>query len=1665
MKNKAKTDSPKKSRTTINKTFNNEFEAAISDNSSFENTFDGWSNTTGDSLDWINDSDGTPSSNTGPSSGSVGSYYMFVEMSGPATGSNAYLEKSFDFTTQINAQLSFDYHMYAATASNMGTFNVYVSNNGGLSYTNVFTRTGSQGNSWLTQTIDLSAYDGDNVIIRFEAVRASSWQSDMAIDNVSVTSDDNVDLNTLGYSFENSLDGWSNTSDDDFNWTNIATSTPSGGTGPQNGASEGTYFMFIEASSPRNQGDNAYFEKEFDFSSEINAQLEFDYHMYSNGGATTMGTLNLLISTNNGSTFTNVFSVSGNQGNEWVNQIIDLSAYDGLTTIIRYEAICGSDYRSDISIDNVIITSESGTPKIPITVTADSKSKSFGASDPTLTYSITSGSLESGDTLSGSLSRDSGETIGTYNINKGSLSNTKYTITFISAIFTITDTDTDGDGIVDTIDIDDDNDGLLDTDENCILPGSANPANDAESWKDEDYSVFGVGNNTNGNGYQESGFQQAAFQRGINLTVLDDSSTNYATESPTSSSSPLTLDDRVYFGINPTSASNDGVVTFTSTYYAPDYDAAVGVGCSSNTIGNNSELRTTTSNEFSSGNSSPAIYVVPERGSVTGDSYSVHINFNTDIYAFSFDINDVFDTTPGSNNPTYELEVFANGKLLAFMTADNFGNDVAGTMELYRGDKTTLVNGAINIGNQTEATIGFIYPTPVSSIEIRTTIVSGETSECARDAHGLDSFAYGTTPQNCFALDLDIDGDGLTNDKDIDSDNDGIPDNIEAQTTIDYIAPSYIYNSNGLDTAYGSGLIAVNTDGNGNADYTDVDSDDDGLWDTDEVGLSIDLDNDGRTNGNVGINGIDNTLTADDYTDINAHIDDPTMLNDVDNDVLTIGDVDYRDTHNSGTPMITQIHHTDANKVIEITNIHATNSILANSIKFSLFTNKAGPQTNITPDEIYLIPTDLAPGETVLISNTNIINIADGNDVLLLTHPKGLSNDDAWKHRYETTSNISNNTSYVRSDEVLTTNEDYTVTEWIAFVDDNLAPYRDLAEGGPQRHPHAPLLSEISLANTESNMVLGKHRVNPTIRIGGVWSNGYPDITRRVVIDEDFSTNNVFNARKLTINNSKTITITDNLLRISEDIELSNSTSEIRLAGTSQLIQTHTNIEKISGSGNLLVDQNSTQASIYRYNYMSSPVGGGSYTIGDVLKDGTIPTSATSNVVDIDFVSGYDGAAKSPIKIAEYWIYSYASADGSYSNWQQKLSTGSIPSTDGFLMKGPGVAQNYTFVGTPNDGELTTSIGAEQAYLVGNPYPSAISAKKFIEDNSNSITGTLYFWQHAGEDDIESSTTAGHTYNGYIGGYSARNIAMGIAAQNVESNNNPSLPDLGNGEYTVPANYIAIGQSFFINGDSDGGPIVFNNSQREYIIEGENSIFFKQSKEKLESLPIIKFGMNYTSNNDQKMHRQIGISFNPNNSFKYEAGYDSPIFDLTSTDFYWKFPNNEDRYVIAGVEGLNNKLKIPLEIIIDKDDEISIEIDEWNLVNQRVYLYDNLLHRFYPLHTEKANLNLQKGEYIERFYIVFTKEQVLSTNEEFLSNNINIFYDDKLREININLNDNLNVSNVELFSILGQKINTWNYKENYDNNLKLKINQISKSIYICKIKTNKGEISKKIIIK
>ncbi len=332
---------------------------------SFESGLGAWTQSTADDINWTRDASGTPSSGTGPSSGAAGSWYMYVEASGNGTGypnKRAILTSPcLNLSAATAANFSFSYHMYGA--SDMGSIALEASSNNGTTWTSLWSQTGNKGNAWLSANVDLSAYVGGSVQLRFNRLTGSTWQADIAIDNVSVTTGGGGGNTgcaggvTLPYaeSFESSIGAWTQSTADDINWTRDASGTPSSGTGPSSGAA-GSWYMYVEASG----NGTGYPNKRailnspcLDLSGKSSASFNFSYHMY---GASDMGTIALEISDNNGTSWTSLWSQSGNKGNSWLSASVDLSAYVGGGVQLRFNRVTGSTWQADIAIDNISVT-------------------------------------------------------------------------------------------------------------------------------------------------------------------------------------------------------------------------------------------------------------------------------------------------------------------------------------------------------------------------------------------------------------------------------------------------------------------------------------------------------------------------------------------------------------------------------------------------------------------------------------------------------------------------------------------------------------------------------------------------------------------------------------------------------------------------------------------------------------------------------------------------------------------------------------------------------------------------------------------------------------------------------------------------------------------------------------------------------------------------------------------------------------------------------------------------------------------------------------------------------------------------------------------------------------------------------------------------------------
>lgn len=155
--------------------------------------------------------------------------------------------------------------------------------------------------------------------------------------------------------FDASIGDWTQASGDDGDWILDAGGTPSGNTGPSDDITVGGNYLFLEASengSPGEIGNNAtaIFESPcFDLSGLTEATLSFNYHLY---GADT-GSLEVEITTDNGGSWTSIFIISGNQGDSWELQNIDLSSYLNQNIKLRFIGTTGGGFASDMAIDHI----------------------------------------------------------------------------------------------------------------------------------------------------------------------------------------------------------------------------------------------------------------------------------------------------------------------------------------------------------------------------------------------------------------------------------------------------------------------------------------------------------------------------------------------------------------------------------------------------------------------------------------------------------------------------------------------------------------------------------------------------------------------------------------------------------------------------------------------------------------------------------------------------------------------------------------------------------------------------------------------------------------------------------------------------------------------------------------------------------------------------------------------------------------------------------------------------------------------------------------------------------------------------------------------------------------------------------------------------------------
>lgn len=301
--------------------------------------------------------------------------------------------------------------------------------------------------------------------------------------------------------------------------------------------------------------------------------------------------------------------------------------------------------------------------------------------------------------------------------------------------------------------------------------------------------------------------------------------------------------------------------------------------------------------------------------------------------------------------------------------------------------------------------------------------------------------------------------------------------------------------------------------------------------------------------------------------------------------------------------------------------------------------------------------------------------------------------------------------------------------------------------------------------------------VTSTTWNGSAWSNGVPTDGVKAIINGNYSTTAAgLEACECQINSGRTLTVNPgHTLSVQSDLKISGN---LVLENSGSLVQRDNFAEN---SGNITYKRSTTPVRKFDFTYWSSPV-----------------QNLALNTL-------------SPLTLFD----KYFSYDSSVNNWKIESPTNQMTPGRGYIIRSPNnfsttvpAVFNAQFAGVPNNGivEFPVEGAAGNFQLIGNPYPSAVSAAQFISDPTNSslLNGTLYFWTH---------NTPITNYSYTVSDYATYNLlgSTGTTSPEAGANND------------APLGYIASGQSFMSISRGNGN-VRFDNSMR---VKNNNTQFYR----------------------------------------------------------------------------------------------------------------------------------------------------------------------------------------------------------------------------------------------
>jgi hypothetical protein len=239
------------------------------------------------------------------------------------------------------------------------------------------------------------------------------------------------------------------------------------------------------------------------------------------------------------------------------------------------------------------------------------------------------------------------------------------------------------------------------------------------------------------------------------------------------------------------------------------------------------------------------------------------------------------------------------------------------------------------------------------------------------------------------------------------------------------------------------------------------------------------------------------------------------------------------------------------------------------------------------------------------------------------------------------------------------------------------------------------------------------------------------------------------------------------------------------------------------------------------------------------------------------------------------------------------------------------------------------------------------------------------------------------------------------------------------------------------------------------------------------------FATNLSSSSDDSDQRmKISLMFNSAGTYErelfivadesatlgYDSDFDTEIDTIQAEDMYWLI--NSGKYIDQGLNNINEETSIPIGLHTDTNGFNTISVHKLENIpsTMNIFVYDNLLGEYYNIKDGAYEVYLDAGVYLNRFQIVFSQPETLSTSAfQTKDNPLDIRFDATTKDIKIVNHSSISIQNVNVYSILGQSI----YKlDSAQTNNKININTTSMrtGIYIVIVQTENGIISKKVLV-